>query len=50
MEEEDSVSTVAQTEEGRDYSGGGGGANPIDHPDQLGHAGGKGLVIIKYTV
>ena len=41
---------VTQTEEGRDYSGGGGGANPLNHPDQLGHAGGKGLVIIKYTI
>ena len=42
--------TVSETEEGRDYSGGGGGANPVDLPaaDRAGKAGGKGLIIIKY--
>ena len=44
--------TTPQVNTGRDYSGGGGGANPIDmpEPNQVGHAGGKGLVIIKYTI
>ena len=44
--------STPQTGEGRDYSGGGGGANPIDMPagDRAGKAGGKGLIIIKYTV
>ena len=44
--------TTPQVNTGRDYSGGGGGANPINmpEPNQVGYAGGKGLVIIKYTI
>ena len=45
-----STPNYTNVEEGRDYSGGGGGASPVNMPaaERAGKAGGKGLVIIKY--
>ena len=46
-----STPNYTNVEEGRDYSGGGGGANPVNmpQPERAGKAGGKGLIILKYT-
>ena len=47
-----STPQYTNVEEGRDYSGGGGGSNPIAMPEaeRAGKSGGKGLVVIKYTI